>query len=138
MDLNRVTLLGRLGRDPEIRATQSGAKVCNLSVATSERWRDKTSGEMQERTEWSRVVVFDEKLAEFAEQSLKSGSRVFVEGQLQSRKWTDQAGQERYVTEIVLNRFRGLLIATDSKGERQEAPRGGGVPDDPLGDEIPW
>lgn len=118
MDLNRVSLIGRLGRDPEIRSMQSGARVCNLSVATSERWKSK-SGEQQEKTEWTRVIVFDENLVDIAEKYLASGSRLFVEGQLQTRKWTDQSGNERYATEVVLNKFRGQLIVLDSKEQRQ-------------------
>lgn len=114
--VNKVILVGNLGRDPEIRSMQSGDKVCNLSVATSERWKDRNSGEMQEKTEWHRVVVFDQKLAEVAEKYLKKGAKVFLEGQLQTRKWTDNSGVEKYTTEVVLQRFRGELVMLDSRG----------------------
>ncbi len=113
--VNKVILVGNLGRDPEIRAMQSGDKVCNLSLATSERWKDRNSGEMQEKTEWHRVVLFDQKLIEVAEKYLKKGSKVFVEGQLQTRKWTDQQGVEKYSTEVVLQRFRGELTMLDTR-----------------------
>ncbi len=115
--VNKVILVGNLGRDPEVRTMQNGGKVCNLSVATSERWRDKNSGEMQEKTEWHRVVVFDEKIADVCERYLKKGSTVFLEGQLQTRKWTDQSGQEKYSTEVVLQRFRGNLVMLGGRGE---------------------
>jgi single-strand DNA-binding protein len=114
--VNKVILVGNLGRDPELRSMQSGDKVCNLSVATSERWKDRNSGEMQEKTEWHRVVVFDQKLAEVAEKYLKKGAKVFLEGQLQTRKWTDNSGVEKYTTEVVLQRFRGELVMLDSRG----------------------
>lgn len=115
--VNKVILVGNLGRDPEIRTLNSGNRVANLSLATSERWRDRNSGEMQERTEWHRVVIFDDKLCDVAEKYLRKGSKVFVEGQLQTRKWTDQSGQERYTTEVVLQRFRGELTMLDGRGE---------------------
>lgn len=115
--VNKVILIGNLGRDPEVRTMQNGGKVCNLSVATSERWRDRSSGEMQERTEWHRVVIFDEKIAEVCERYLKKGSKVYLEGQLQTRKWTDQSGVEKYTTEVVLQRFRGNLVMLDGRGE---------------------
>ncbi len=115
--VNKVILVGNLGRDPEVRTMQSGGKVCNLSVATSERWRDRNSGEMQEKTEWHRVVIFDEKLVDVAERFLNKGRKVYLEGQLQTRKWTDQSGQERYSTEVVLQRFRGNLVLLDGRGE---------------------
>ena len=114
--VNRVTLIGNLGRDPEIRTLNSGDPVCNLSVATSESWRDKASGERREKTEWHRVVIFNPNLAKIAEQYLKKGSKVYLEGQLQTRKWTDQSGQDRYSTEVVLQRFRGELVMLDSRG----------------------
>lgn len=114
--VNKVILIGNLGRDPEVRTMQSGARVCNLSVATSERWRDRTSGEQQERTEWHRVVIFDERLVEVAERYLQKGAKIYVEGELQTRKWQDQSGQERYTTEVVLRRFRGQLTMLDSRG----------------------
>ncbi|HJY48359.1 MAG TPA: single-stranded DNA-binding protein, partial [Stellaceae bacterium] len=107
--VNKVILVGNLGRDPEIRSTQDGMRIANLAVATSETWRDKMSGERKERTEWHRVAIFNERLAEFAEKYLKKGRKVYVEGALQTRKWTDNAGQERYTTEVVLTRFRGEL-----------------------------
>jgi single-strand DNA-binding protein len=115
--VNKVILVGNLGRDPEVRTMQNGGKVCNLSVATSERWRDKNSGDMQEKTEWHRVVVFDEKIAEVCERYLKKGSTVYLEGQLQTRKWTDQSGQEKYSTEVVLQRFRGNLVMLGGRGD---------------------
>lgn len=124
--VNKVILVGNLGRDPEVRTMQNGGKVCNLSVATSERWRDRNSGETQERTEWHRVVVFDEKIAEVCERYLRKGSKVFLEGQLQTRKWTDQGGQERYTTEVVLQRFRGNLVMLDGRGEGGGDYAGGG------------
>jgi single-strand DNA-binding protein len=148
--VNKVILVGNLGRDPEVRTMQNGGKVCNLSVATSERWRDRNSGEMQERTEWHRVVIFDEKLADVAEKYLQKGRKVFLEGQLQTRKWTDQSGQEKYTTEVVLQRFRSNLVLLDgrSEGGGDYAGGGGGYdqgadrPADPAGadldDEIPF
>jgi single-strand DNA-binding protein len=114
--VNKVILIGNLGRDPELRSTQDGMRIANLAVATSESWRDKMSGERKERTEWHRVVIFNERLAEIAEKYLKRGSKVYLEGALQTRKWTDQGGQERYTTEIVLNRFRGELTMLDGAG----------------------
>jgi single-strand DNA-binding protein len=114
--VNKVILVGNLGRDPEIRSTQDGMRIANLAVATSESWRDRVSGERKERTEWHRVVIFNERLAEFAEKYLKKGRKVYVEGALQTRKWTDNSGQERYTTEIVLTRFRGELTMLDSAG----------------------
>ncbi len=114
--VNKVILVGNLGRDPEIRSMQSGDKVCNLALATSERWRDRNTNEMQERTEWHRVVLFNPNLVDVAEKYLHKGSKVYVEGQLQTRKWTDQSGQERYTTEVVLQRFRGELHMLDSRG----------------------
>ena len=124
--VNKVILIGNLGRDPEVRTMQNGGKVCNLSVATSERWRDKNSGEMQEKTEWHRVVIFDEKLVDVAERYLQKGRKVFLEGQLQTRKWTDQSGQEKYSTEVVLQRFRSNLVLLDSRGEGGGDYSGGG------------
>ncbi|MFM7347069.1 MAG: single-stranded DNA-binding protein, partial [Tagaea sp.] len=114
--VNKVILIGNLGRDPESRSMNNGGKVVNLSVATSETWRDKNSGERQERTEWHRVVIFNEKLGEVAEKYLKKGSKVYVEGALQTRKWTDKDGVEKYSTEVVLQRFRGELTMLDGKG----------------------
>ncbi|MFD2678365.1 single-stranded DNA-binding protein [Camelimonas lactis] len=114
--VNKVILVGNLGRDPETRRMPSGEPVVNLRVATSETWRDKNSGERRERTEWHAVVIFNENLAKVAEQYLRKGSKVYLEGQLQTRKWTDQNGQERYTTEVVLQRFRGELTILDSRG----------------------
>jgi single-strand DNA-binding protein len=114
--VNKVILVGNLGREPEIRTMQNGGKVCNLSVATSERWKDRTTGENQERTEWHRVVIFDDRLADVAERFLQKGSKVYLEGELQTRKWQDQSGQDRYSTEVVLRRFRGVLTMLDSRG----------------------
>jgi single-strand DNA-binding protein len=115
--VNKVILIGNLGRDPEIRSLNSGDKVVNLRIATSENWRDKATGERREKTEWHSVVIFNENLARVAEQYLRKGSKVYLEGQLQTRKWTDQQGQERYTTEIVLQRFRGELTLLDGRGE---------------------
>lgn len=123
--VNKVILVGNLGRDPEIRSTQDGTRVANLSVATSESWRDKASGERRERTEWHRVAIFNEKLVEIAEKYLRKGSKVYVEGALQTRKWTDQSGQEKYTTEVVLQRFRGELTMLDGRGGGGEAPAEG-------------
>jgi len=115
--VNKVILVGNLGRDPEIRHTQDGTKIAQLSVATSENWKDRQSGERRERTEWHRVVIFNPNLAEIAERFLRKGAKVYLEGQLQTRKWTDQEGKERYTTEIVLPRFRGELTMLDGRGE---------------------
>jgi single-strand DNA-binding protein len=115
--VNKVILVGNLGRDPEVRHTQNNQKVVNLRIATSERWRDRQSGESRERTEWHSVVIFNENLADIAERYLRKGSSVYVEGQLQTRKWTDQSGQERYTTEVVLSRFRGELTLLGGRGE---------------------
>ena len=140
--LNKVTLIGNLGRDPETRTMQNGNKVCNVSLATTERWKDKSSGERMERTEWHRVVIFDERLVEVAEKYLSKGSKVYLEGQLQTRKWTDQSGTEKYSTEVVLQRFGGRLIMLDSKGEGKPLPDGlphaPGPAGDDLDDEIPF
>ena len=113
--VNKVTLLGNLGRDPEIRHSQDGAKIVNLNVATSETWKDK-SGERQERTEWHRVVIFSPALADVAEKYLRKGSKIFLEGQLRTRKWSDQSGQEKYTTEIVLSGFNSTMILVDRQG----------------------
>ena len=125
--VNKVILVGNLGRDPEIRNTQDGMKVVNLSVATSERWKDRMSGEPRERTEWHRVVIFNENLARVAEQYLRKGSSVYLEGQLQTRKWTDQQGVEKSTTEVVLGRFRGELTLLGGRGDGAGA--GGGYGD---------
>ncbi|HWA00891.1 MAG TPA: single-stranded DNA-binding protein [Caulobacterales bacterium] len=115
--VNKVILVGNLGRDPEVRRLNSGEPVVNLRIATSESWRDKQSGERREKTEWHNVVIFNENLAKVAEQYLRKGSKVYVEGQLQTRKWTDQQGVEKYTTEVVLQRFNGVLTMLDGKGE---------------------
>jgi single-strand DNA-binding protein len=115
--VNKVILIGNLGRDPEIRSTQDGTRVANLSIATSESWRDKNSGERREKTEWHRVVIFNERIVDVVEKYLRKGSKVFVEGQLQTRKWTDQQGVEKYTTEVVLGRFRGELTMLDGRGD---------------------
>ena len=115
--LNKVMLIGNLGRDPEVRTFQNGGKVCNLRIATSERWRDKNTGENRERTEWHSVAIFSEGLVRVCEQYLRKGSKVYVEGQLQTRKWQDQSGQDRYSTEVVLQGFNGTLTMLDGRGE---------------------
>jgi single-strand DNA-binding protein len=113
--VNKVILIGNLGRDPEIRTTQDGSKITHLSVATTDTWRDRNSGERRERTEWHRVVIFNDKLGEVAEKYLRKGSKVYLEGSLQTRKWTDQSGQERYTTEVVLQRYRGEMTMLDTR-----------------------
>jgi len=115
--VNKVILVGNLGKDPEIRSLGSGDKVANLRIATSEQWRDKASGERKEKTEWHSVVIFNEQAVRVAENYLKKGSKVYVEGALQTRKWQDQSGQDKYTTEIVVNRFRGELTMLDGRGE---------------------
>jgi len=112
--VNKVILVGNLGKDPEIRTTQDGTKIVNLTLATSESWNDRASGERKERTEWHRVVIFNDRLADVAERFLRKGRKVYIEGALQTRKWTDQSGQERYTTEVVISRFRGELTILDS------------------------
>ncbi len=149
--VNKVILIGNLGRDPEVRHTNDGVPIVNMSLATSESWRDRASGERRERTEWHRVVIFNEKLGEVAQKYLRKGSKVYLEGQLQTRKWTDQSGVEKYSTEVVLNRFRGELTMLDTRGSGGDsygeqyggsqdaapasAPAG---PGDDLDDEIPF
>ena len=115
--VNKVILVGNLGADPEIRRLNSGDPVVNMRIATSESWRDKQSGERREKTEWHNVVIFNDNLAKVAEQYLKKGAKVYIEGQLQTRKWQDQTGQDRYTTEVVLQKFRGELQMLDSRGE---------------------
>ncbi|MBV8924418.1 MAG: single-stranded DNA-binding protein [Bradyrhizobium sp.] len=127
--INKVILVGNLGKDPEIRRTQDGRAIANLSVATSESWRDKATGERKEKTEWHRVVIFNEGLAKVAEQYLKKGAKVYVEGQLQTRKWTDQSGAEKYTTEVVLQGFNSNLTMLDGRGGGA-----GGFADDAGGD----
>ena len=129
--VNKVILVGNLGRDPEIRNLQDGAKIVHLSVATSERWKDRQSGEQREKTEWHRVVIFNERLADVAERFLRKGSKIYVEGALQTRKWTGNDGVEKYTTEVVLQRFRGELTMLDGRNEGgsfggRESSYGGG------------
>ena len=126
--VNKVILVGNLGNDPEVRSLNNGGRVVNLSVATSESWNDRQSGERRERTEWHRVVIFNEKLGEVAERYLRKGAKVYLEGALQTRKWQDQSGQDRYTTEIVLQRYRGELTMLDS---RNQGGSGGYERDDP-------
>jgi single-strand DNA-binding protein len=127
--VNKVILVGNLGADPEIRTLTSGDRVANLRLATSETWRDRSSGERKERTEWHRVVIFNDNLVKVAESYLRKGSKVYVEGALQTRKWSDQSGQEKFSTEVVLQKFRGELTMLDGKGEggadRDEGGYGG-------------
>lgn len=144
--VNKVIIIGNLGRDPEIRTMQNGSRVANLAVATSESWKDKQTGERRERTEWHRVVVFNEGLVNVCERFLTKGSKIYIEGQLETRKWQDQSGQERYTTEVVMRPFRSELTMLDSRqdAERQPAPpqqqaqepAGGGYAD--LDDTIPF
>ena len=153
--VNKVILVGNLGRDPEVRTTQDGGKIVNLSIATSERWKDRNSGEQREKTEWHRVVIFNENLARVAESYLRKGSNVYIEGQLQTRKWTDQQGVEKYTTEVVLQRYRGELTMLGSRsggggeqfaGAPAQPAMGGGVSsgsmppptDTGLDDDIPF
>ncbi|MCH8082286.1 MAG: single-stranded DNA-binding protein [Proteobacteria bacterium] len=150
--VNKVILIGNLGRDPEVRTLNDGSPVVTLSLATSENWKDKASGERRERTEWHRVVIFNENLAKVAENYLKKGAKVYIEGQLQTRKWTDKDGNEKYTTEVVLQRYRGDLTMLDAKGEGggsyaadNSAPpasegggSSGGGKDDDFDDEIPF
>ena len=114
--VNKVILIGNLGKDPQVRSLNSGEKVVNFSLATSETWRDKATGERKEKTEWHNIVVFNENIGKVVEQYCKKGTKVYVEGQLQTRKWTDQSGAEKYTTEVVLQRFRGELTLLDSRG----------------------
>jgi len=125
--VNKVILIGNLGKDPEIRTLQSGTKVANFTVATSETWNDKASGERKEKTEWHRVVIYNERLADVAERFLRKGRKVYLEGALETRKYTDQSGQEKYTTEVVLKNFRGKLTLLDSaRGEEGGESAGGG------------
>lgn len=139
--VNKVILVGNLGRDPEMRSMQDGRPMVNMSVATSENWRDRQSGERKERTEWHRVVIFNEKLAEVAQKFIKKGSKVYIEGQLSTRKWTDQGGQERYTTEVVVPRFGGALTMLDGRtgggGGDMGGGMGGGMDDDMGGGPMP-
>lgn len=124
--VNKVILIGNLGRDPEVRNMQSGDRVCNLAVATSENWKDRNTGERKEKTEWHRVVIFNQPLVNVAEQYLRKGAKVYLEGQLETRKWTDQSGQEKYTTEVVLRPYKGELTMLDSKGGGAPASGYGG------------
>lgn len=124
--VNKVILVGNLGRDPEVRTFSNGGKVCNLRIATSETWRDKATGERKERTEWHSVAILNENLAKIAEQYLRKGSKVYVEGQLETRKWQDQSGQDRYSTEVVLRPFRGELTLLDGRDGGGQGGGGGG------------
>ena len=117
MSVNKVILVGNLGRDPEVRTTSNGSKVVQLSIATSERWRDRATGEQREKTEWHRVVIFNERLADVAERYLQRGRQVYIEGQLQTRKWQDQEGNDKYTTEVVLGQYRGELQMIGSRGD---------------------
>lgn len=121
--VNKVILVGNLGRDPEVRATQDGREICNLNVATSESWKDKQTGERKEKTEWHRIVIFNDNLVRIAKDYLRKGSKVYLEGQLQTRKWTDKDGVEKYSTEVVLQGFHGHLTILDSKASSES--RGG-------------
>lgn len=121
--VNKVILVGNLGADPEVRHTQSGDAIVNLRLACSETWKDKSTGERKERTEWVRVVIFNEHLAKIAEQYLRKGSKVYIEGQLQTRKWQDQSGNDRYSTEVVLQRYRGELTMLDSRNSEGGQPK---------------
>ena len=160
--VNKVILIGNLGRDPEVRRLNSGDPVVSFGLATTESWRDKASGERKDRTEWHNIVIFNENLGKIAEQYLKKGSKVYLEGQIQNRKYTDQSGAEKYITEIVLQRFRGELVLLDSRGggeprealpapeergasfgrsspaERRPAPAGGAGGASELDDDIPF
>jgi len=145
--VNKVTLVGNLGRDPEVRSTQDGGTIVQLSLATSESWKDKSSGERKEKTEWHRVVIFNEALGKVAEQYLRKGSTVYLEGQLQTRKWADKDGVDKYTTEIVLQRYRGELTMLGNKAdaavESYQPPalkklNDGPIDDGDLDDEIPF
>jgi single-strand DNA-binding protein len=126
--VNKVILVGNLGRDPEIRSFQNGGRVASFSIATSENWKDKSTGEKKERTEWHRISVLNDKLVEIVERYVKKGSKLYIEGQLETRKWTDKDGQEKYTTEVVLRPFRGELTMLDSKGGGSAAPSNDDAP----------
>lgn len=142
--MNRVTLIGNLGADPEVRHTQAGQKIVSMSIATSERWKDQRSGETRERTEWHRIVIFNEGLANVAEKYLAKGAKILVEGKLATRKWQDQQGNDRYTTEIVLSSYQGILTFLDSRRNGNAnggVPTNGAPPTGPTGDlddEIPF
>ncbi|MBN8944364.1 MAG: single-stranded DNA-binding protein [Rhizobiales bacterium] len=134
--VNKVILIGNLGKDPEVRRMNNGEQVCSLRIATTESWRDKGSGERKERTEWHAVVIYNENLTKVAEQYLRKGAKVYIEGQLQTRKWQDQSGVEKYTTEVVLQRFRGEMVLLDGRGGGgggADAGGGGGYGDDSFG-----
>ncbi len=136
--VNKVILVGNLGRDPEVRNTQDGSKIVNLALATSETWNDKASGERKEKTEWHRVVVFNDRAGDFAERYLKKGAKVYVEGSLQTRKWTDQGGQERYTTEVVIGRFNGQLTSLDGRASSGDSGGyGDGMSEPAMGGATP-
>jgi single-strand DNA-binding protein len=130
--VNKVILVGNLGKDPEVRNTQDGSKIVNLTLATSETWNDRASGERKEKTEWHRVVIFNDRTADVAEKFLKKGAKIYVEGSLQTRKWTDQQGQERYTTEVVIGRFNGALTMLDTRSGGGEGGSYGGGMGDPA------
>jgi single-strand DNA-binding protein len=147
MSVNKVTLIGNLGRDPDIRFMPDGSRVVSFSLATSEAWKDKVTGEKKDRTEWHRVVAFSDRIAEICEKHVKKGSRLYIEGQLQTRKWTDASGVEKYTTEVVLSRFRGDIMLIDgrrSDGEHHSDTGGQHAHFDnvsaniPLDDDIPF
>ncbi|WP_215763025.1 single-stranded DNA-binding protein [Acetobacter sp. P1H12_c] len=123
--VNKVILVGNLGKDPEVRTSQNGMKIVSFSIATSDTWNDRASGERRERTEWHRVVIFNDRLADVAERFLRKGRKVYLEGALQTRKWTDQSGQERYTTEVIVERFRGELVLLDSRSGSEGEESGG-------------
>ncbi len=131
--VNKVILVGNLGRDPEVRTFQNGGKVCNLRIATSERWKDRSSGEQRERTEWHSVAIFSEPLARTAEQYLRKGSKVYLEGQLETRKWQDQSGQDRYSTEVVLRPYNSTMVMLDGRSGGGGGGEGGGYGGDDRG-----
>ena len=135
--VNKVILVGNLGRDPEVRAFANGGRVCNLRIATSERWKDKQTGEMRERTEWHSVAIFSEPLVRVAEQYLRKGSKVYVEGQLETRKWQDQSGQDRYTTEVVLRPYRSELVLLDSRADGAMGRGPGGMPEPGAAPAVP-
>ena len=141
--VNKVILIGNLGRGPEVRNSSDGAKIVSLSVATSESWKDKNTGERKDRTEWHRVVVFNERLADVAEKYLRKGSKIYVEGQLQTRKWTDNNGVDKYTTEVVVPRFRGEITIMDSRGSTDGSFESSDSPSlpshfDDLNDDVPF
>jgi single-strand DNA-binding protein len=135
--VNKVILVGNLGRDPEVKSFSNGGRVCNLSLATSENWRDKASGERKERTEWHRVAIFNDRLVEVAEKYLRKGAKVYIEGQLETRKWTDQSGAEKYTTEVVLRQFRGELTMLDGRSGGGGGGMGGPSDDMDMAESAP-